>query len=84
MDKAKIWEIFAIKYKQDFVNLVSSPYLSWADLLKKLTDAVAGAKYADPTTAKVALNRFPNQTSIKSLIHLGQLIQHGEFMEMQD
>jgi hypothetical protein len=51
MDTAKIWEIFATKYKQDFVNLVSSPYLSWADILKKLTTAVAGTKYADPITA---------------------------------
>ena len=71
LNHAHVWEVFNDKIKQDFVNLAESPYLSWTDIINKIVNTVAGAKYTDPTTEKIALNKFPNQTSIKSLIHLG-------------
>jgi predicted phosphodiesterase len=58
--------------------------LSWTGILNDLLNAVSDSKYANPTGSKISLNKFPNETSVKSLVHLGQLVANGAFMEMQD
>lgn len=73
LDLFGIYEVFRQKIYQSFVNDLNSPLLKWTGLLKDLVGVVADTKYGNPIYSKVATNRFPNETSVKSLIHLGLL-----------
>lgn len=78
LDFTGIWEVFSNKVKQDLINDLSG-HVSW---VKDIVDDVADTKYGNPIAAKVSTNRFPNETSVKSLIHLGLLNQDGNFVNM--
>ena len=73
MDLVKIYEVFRTKVKNEVVSDLDSKLIAWTGLLKDLVDAVSDPTYGNPTAAKVSLNRFPNETSVKSLVHLGLL-----------
>jgi len=73
LDLFGIYEVFRKEIYQSLVNDLNSPLLKWTGLLKDLVGAVADTTYGNPIYAKVSTNRFPNETSVKSLIHLGLL-----------
>jgi hypothetical protein len=73
LDLLGIYEVFKTSILQSVVNDLNSPLLKWTGLLTDLVGAVADTKYGNPIAAKVSSNRFPNETSVKSLIHLGLL-----------
>lgn len=80
LDTLGIYEVFKSSYKQDLLSALNSPLLAWTGLLNKLVGAVADTKYGNPTASAVSLNRFPNETSVKSLVHLGLLNKEGNFV----
>tara|TARA_B110000285_G_C14940895_1_gene521965 strand:+ start:456 stop:923 length:468 start_codon:yes stop_codon:yes gene_type:complete len=82
LDDTSIYEVFRTKVKDEIISDLDSKLIAWTGLLKDLVDAVSGGKYSNPTAAKVSMNRFPNETSVKSLIHLGLLNQQGNFVNM--
>jgi len=82
LDGLGIYEVFKSTVKQNLINDLSSPFLKWTGWVKDLVADVADTKYGNPTAAAVSTNRFPNETSVKSLIHLGLLNKDENFVNM--
>jgi len=79
LNLAGIYEVFKASVKQELVN-----DLKFFGLLTDLLNAVSDPKYGNKIYSEVAKNRFPNETSVKSLIALGLLNKDGGFVEMLD
>jgi len=73
LDLAKAWAIFVPGKTQRLIEALNGPLLKWTGIIQKLVDAVGDTKYGNKIASEVANNRFPNETSIKSIIHLGYL-----------
>jgi len=82
LDTVGVWEIFKPSIKQKLIDVLDSPLLKWTGLVNDLVAAVADAKYGNKIAGEVSSNRFPNETSVKSLIHLGLLNKEGNFVNM--
>ena len=81
---AGIFELFKTSIVQGMVDHLTSPLLSWTGSIEDLVDMVSDSKYANINSAKVSLNKFPNETSLKSLVGLGLLKKHDNFVGMGD
>lgn len=84
LNLAGIYEVFKSEIMQEMINDLSSPLMKWTGLITDLLRDVSGTKYGNPTAAKVSTNRFPNETSVKSLIHLGLLNKEENFVNMSE
>lgn len=81
---AGIYELFSTSFVQGMVDHLTSPFLSWTGGIEDLVSTVSDSKYANVNSAKVSLNKFPNKTSLKSLIALGFLNKNENFVAMGD
>jgi len=82
LDFAKACAVFVPGKTQRLIEALDSPLFAWTDIIKKLVATVGDTKYGNPIAAKVANNRYPNETSIKSIVHLGYLKKYGNFVNM--
>ena len=78
------WEIFSAGQKE-FINSFGSETADKSPF-QALVLAVSGSKdpsksHSDPTSSLILHKNFPQATSTKSLVHLGQLIGHKKFIE---
>ena len=67
-----LWRLFTDKQKK---------YVDFDGIVKAVSGGDETKSHSDPDAAKVGHKYFPQPTSVKSLYHLGQIIEHKQFEE---